>query len=140
MVGFLLAAALCAATPSADDQVLINAAMQTRVMSVTTGQWDPLLQQLAHDQAAYCARVGVQGHQLFASQFARYSGQCPGLKSVVAESWPSQTREESGPECIKCWRLSSGHWQAVNGQCGRWGYAMVRGSNGIWYGAGYFCN
>jgi len=41
-------------------------------------------------------------------------------------------------ECVRCWRLSSGHWGAVRESHPVYGYDMKRGDNGIWYATGIF--
>jgi hypothetical protein len=38
----------------------------------------------------------------------------------------------------RSWKLSAGHWSAVNGSCRYYGYAMCLGSNGVWYACGIF--
>ena len=41
-------------------------------------------------------------------------------------------------EMYRSWKLSAGHWSAVNGHCRYYGYAMRLGSNGVWYACGIF--
>ena len=55
-----------------------------------------------------------------------------------AESWPGQGLLESAIECVRCWRLSSGHWAAVRAEHRCYGYDIKRGNNGIWYATGIF--
>ena len=38
----------------------------------------------------------------------------------------------------RSWKLSPGHWSAVNGRCRYYGYAMCLGDNGVWYACGIF--
>jgi hypothetical protein len=45
---------------------------------------------------------------------------------------------DAAREMYRSWRLSSGHWSAVNGRCDYYGYAMRRGANGTWYACGIF--
>jgi hypothetical protein len=57
---------------------------------------------------------------------------------VCAESWPGENLVEAAIECVRCWRLSSGHWEAVRTQHTVYGYDMKRGSNDVWYATGIF--
>jgi hypothetical protein len=57
---------------------------------------------------------------------------------VCAESWPGENLVEAAVECVRCWRLSQGHWSAVRAAHRLFGYDMKRGSNGIWYATGIF--
>ena len=48
--------------------------------------------------------------------FPRIAAMVGGLpREVCAESWPGQRLVESAIECVRCWRLSSGHWSARAG-------------------------
>ncbi len=95
----------------------------------------------AQSQAQYQATVRVQGHQFWESRFQRIIARLPhGLlaREVCAESWPGQNLVEAAIECVRCWRLSSGHWGAVRSPNRCFGYDMKRGANGVWYATGIF--
>jgi hypothetical protein len=105
------------------------------------GIFDPYLASEATAHAAYQARIGLQGHHFWESRFHRILARLPlGLvpQEVCAESWPGQHLLESAIECVRCWRLSAGHWSAVSQYHPRFGYDMKRGSNGVWYATGIF--
>ena len=107
----------------------------------TQGELHPVLADEAEQQAAYQARIGVQGHHSWETRFHRINAKLPqGLTAteVCAESWPGQGLLESAIECVRCWRLSSGHWEAVRGGHPVYGYDIKRGTNGIWYATGIF--
>ncbi len=107
----------------------------------TTGQFDPILAQEAENHSAYQARIRLQGHHHWDSRFHRISQQLPGgllAQEVCAESWPGQNLLEAAIECVRCWRLSSGHWSAVQAAHPRYGYDMKKGDNGVWYATGIF--
>jgi len=107
----------------------------------TTGQFDTLLAQEAENHSAYQARIRLQGHHHWESRFHRISQLLPsGLwaQEVCAESWPGQNLLEAAIECVRCWRLSSGHWSAVRAAHPRYGYDMKKGDNGVWYATGIF--
>ncbi len=105
------------------------------------GVFHPLLAAEATSHAAYQARIGVQGHHFWDMRFRRILSRLPlGLvpQEVCAESWPGQNLLESAIECVRCWRLSSGHWSAVARYHPYFGYDMKRGPNGVWYATGIF--
>jgi hypothetical protein len=102
------------------------------------GKPDPYLLKEAADQAQYQARICVQGHQRWGQRFARIGARLRGCapREVCAESWPDENLVEAAVECVRCWRLSSGHWSAVRSRHRRFGYDMKRGRNGVWYATG----
>ncbi len=57
-------------------------------------------------------------------------------REVCAESWGGQHLVEAAIECVRCWRLSSGHWSAVCARSRFFGYDMKLGANGVWYATG----
>jgi len=125
------------------NQVLIQTGRDLGVQSIRTGRQHPILQQKAQEHAAYQARVQVQGHQGWARRVAelqRLMPDCHEFKEVANESWPGQDVPAAAKEMYRSWKLSPGHWSAVNGRCTYWGYAMVRGTNGVWYACGIFAN
>ena len=107
----------------------------------TKGQFHPVLAEEAESASEYQARIGRQGHHFWETRFHRINARLPhGLTAseVCAESWPGQGLLESAIECVRCWRLSSGHWSAVRAEHRCYGYDIKRGSNGIWYATGIF--
>jgi len=107
----------------------------------TDGTMDPNLLSEAESHSQYQARIRLQGHHRWAARFPRINALLPqGLtaREVCAESWPGENLVEAAIECVRCWRLSSGHWSAVRARQGRYGYDIKRGGNGIWYATGIF--
>lgn len=95
----------------------------------------------AQSHSQYQADIRVQGHHFWDSRFARIVSRLPGgetAREVCAESWPGEHLVEAAIECVRCWRLSDGHWSAVRSPNQCFGYDMKRGSNGIWYATGIF--
>lgn len=95
----------------------------------------------AQQHSQYQARIRTQGHQFWETRFHRIVSRLPGglsAREVCAESWPGQTLVEAAIECVRCWRLSSGHWSAVRASNRCFAYDMRRGSNGVWYATGIF--
>ncbi len=93
----------------------------------------------AESHSLYQARIRLQGHHGWDARFPRIAamlGASP--REVCAESWPGQNLVESAIECVRCWRLSSGHWSAVQARNRAFGYDMKLGSNGVWYATGIF--
>lgn len=95
----------------------------------------------AESHSQYQANIRVQGHHRWETRFHRINRFLPGgcsASEVCAESWPGETLVEAAIECVRCWRLSSGHWSAVRARQRVYGYDMKRGGNGIWYATGIF--
>jgi hypothetical protein len=107
----------------------------------TSGEAIPRLMQEAESHAAYQARIRLQGHHRWETRFHIINSILPrGLmaREVCAESWPGQNLVEAAIECVRCWRLSAGHWNAVRAAQPCYGYDMKLGSNGVWYATGIF--
>ncbi len=107
----------------------------------TAGQIDGNLLVEASSHSNYQAKIALQGHHHWERRFHRINAALPdGLIAceVCAESWPGEHLVEAAVECVRCWRLSDGHWRAVRARHRVYGYDMHRGSNGIWYATGIF--
>jgi len=107
----------------------------------TSGAIHPVLAEEAQSHSDHQARICVQGHHAWESRFHRINGRMAnGLcaREVCAESWPGQGLLRAALECVRCWRLSSGHWSAVSQPHPCYGYDMKRGPNGVWYATGIF--
>ena len=129
---------LAALTP---NEQLVQAGRDLQVQSIITGQPHPVLQSEAEAHAAYQAAVHHQGHQGWNQRYARIRPQipeCHTFSEVANESWPSQDQEAAAKEMYRSWKLSAGHWSAVNGSCRYYGYATCLGSNSVWYACGIF--
>ena len=137
---FIILAVLATLTP---NDTLVKAGRDIGVRSLATGRQHPVLQRAAEEHAAFQARVGVQGHQGWESRVSLLRRQLPNcceFREVANESWPGQDVNAAAKEMYHSWRQSAGHWSAVNGRCSYYGYAMVRGQNGIWYACGIFAD
>lgn len=105
------------------------------------GRLDSYLREEARRHAQYQADICRQGHHFWDARFRRICARLPaGLtaKEVCAESWPGQNLVEAAIECVRCWRLSSGHWSAVRAPQPLYAYDIQRGRNGVWYATGIF--
>ena len=103
------------------------------------GQPDERLLVEAERHSQYQASIRLQGHHGWDSRFPRIAamlGCSP--REVCAESWPGQSLVDSAIECVRCWRLSAGHWSAVQARNRAFGYDMKLGANGVWYATGIF--
>jgi len=99
----------------------------------------PELMDEAAQHAQYQAEIRLQGHHFWAVRFRRILARLPGglsPREVCAESWPGENLVEAAIECVRCWRLSEGHWSAVRARSRFFGFDMRRGSNGVWYATG----
>lgn len=95
----------------------------------------------AQSHSQHQAEIRLQGHHQWESRFHRIVSRLPGglsAREVCAESWPGENLVEAAIECVRCWRLSDGHWNAVRSPNNYFGYDMKRGGNGIWYATGIF--
>ena len=95
----------------------------------------------AQSHSQHQANIRLQGHHQWGSRFQRIVSRLPGgltAREVCAESWPGENLVEAAVECVRCWRLSDGHWSAVRAQNQSFGYDMKRGANGVWYATGIF--
>ena len=129
---------LAVLTPS---EQLVEIGRELQVRSILTGQPHPVLQTEAEAHAAYQAKIQRQGHFWWEHRYARFRPQLPDchtFSEVVNESWPGQDQESAAKEMYRSWKLSPGHWSAVNGPCRYYGYAMCLGDNGVWYACGIF--
>ena len=106
----------------------------------TEGEPSLYLLEEAQKQSQYQANIHLQGHHFWESRFHRIGAKLNGLspREVCAESWPGENLVEAAVECVRCWRLSDGHWSAVRAPNRAFGYDMKRGTNGIWYATGIF--
>ena len=105
------------------------------------GQLSPFLLQEAESHSRHQADIRLQGHHQWGTRFQRIVGRLPGgvtAREVCAESWPGENLVEAAIECVRCWRLSLGHWSSVRARHASYGYDMRRGSNRIWYATGIF--
>jgi len=120
------------------NQRLMVTGRSLGVKSITSGRWHAILQSMAQRHAGYQARVHQIGHQNWDARFQELVGKMPGYRfaEVCAMSWRNQGEQDAADEIFKSWRASPGHWSTVNGTCVFWGYAMSRGTDGIWYGTG----
>jgi len=107
------------------------------------GRPDPFLFKEAEKHSAYQARIRLLGHHFWETRFHRILQTLRNestASEVCAESWPGQGLLEAAIECVRCWRLSPGHWRAVSSYQNAYGYDIKKGSNGIWYATGVFAS
>jgi len=107
----------------------------------TRGRFDAYLAEEAESHSQHQAQITRQGHHAWETRFHRINARLGnGLSAteVCAESWPGEGLLQAAIECVRCWRLSSGHWGAVSSTPRAYGYDMKRGSNGVWYATGIF--
>lgn len=107
----------------------------------TAGEKLPVLVKEALAHSEHQASITLQGHHQWETRFHRINSQLPAgaiATEVCAESWPGQSLFEAALECVRSWRHSSGHWNAVRSHQSYYGYDMRRGRNGVWYATGIF--
>jgi hypothetical protein len=141
LAALILAAPLAPAPLTPADARLIAEGRRWRVQSLTTGRLHPHLEAAAQRHAGYQAAVQIQGHQGWNARMAelqRLMPDCREFQEVANESWPGQDIQAAAYEMYRSWKLSEGHWSAVNGHCRYYGYAMRLSKNGTWYACGIF--
>jgi hypothetical protein len=108
----------------------------------TAGHLSQLLTRETENHAWHQAQIMLQGHHNWNARFHAINAQVPGLtaREVCAEGWPGQTLVEAADDCVRSWRQSPGHWDAVRSRHTLFGYDMKRGANGIWYATGIFAS
>lgn len=108
----------------------------------TKGEFHPVLAEAAEEHSEYQARVEVQGHQGFSGRYQRIRAKLGSGRGseVVAQSWKNQDMIDSCLDCVRSWRHSPGHWNAVRHEHADYAYDIRRGRNGIWYGTGIFAD
>ena len=108
----------------------------------TDGEADAVLALEAATHSQHQADIGNQGHHNWSSRskriLSRVSHPVSSPVEVVAESWENQDLLDSCVDCVKSWRQSSGHWNAVRSRHTLFGFDIRRGRNGIWYATGIF--
>ncbi|HOP77566.1 MAG TPA: hypothetical protein PLD05_08740 [Thermogutta sp.] len=107
------------------------------------GRPEPFLFKEAEKHSAYQARIRLLGHHFWETRFHRILQVLRNestASEVCAQSWPGQRLLEAALECVRCWRLSPGHWRAVSSYQDAYGYDIKKGSDGIWYATGVFAN
>jgi hypothetical protein len=118
-------------------------AVRTHEEEPASGRGEPnsLLMQQAASHSSHQAAICRQGHHGWDERFHRINKQLPEdlvAQEVCAESWPGQSLVEAAQECVRSWRQSNGHWDAVRTRHPLFGYDMQRGNNGTWYATGIF--
>lgn len=107
------------------------------------GRPDSFLFKEAENHSKYQARIRLLGHHFWETRFHRIIQTLRNestASEVCAESWPGQGLLQAALECVRCWRLSPGHWRSVSSYQDAYGYDIKKGSNGIWYATGIFAN
>lgn len=110
----------------------------TGVQSILTGKSNKVLTDMATEHSQYQADHQTQGHQGWDERKARLMRALPGytIEEIAAESWPENTRVEAATELFYSWERSPGHWSVANKRVKLFGYTMVKGRNGVYYGTG----
>ncbi len=109
----------------------------------TQGTPSPVLMKEAQRHSQRQARLQLQGHHDWEQRFHRINAQLgQGLvcQEVVAESWAGMELVEAALDCVRAWRQSPGHWEAVRRRHRFYGYDIQRGKNGVWYATGLFAD
>ena len=96
------------------------------------------LMSMSNVNSSTMARMHQVGHHNWSSRFHQINGAVGGLSSEVAVSGNGFTLLDIANDCIRTWRSSAGHWNAMRRHHRYFGYDMVQGANGTWYATGIF--
>ena len=128
---------------SPESLALIDAVRSTGGHSVD-GKLDPKITQMAMSYAQRMARQGGQdGHAGWNERFHSLIAQGHGAPGeITAQSWGSEgsSLDAHARSCVQSWLQSPGHRAHVMRYRARYGYAMARGSNGVYYAVGIFAD
>lgn len=109
--------------------ILVKTGQCQNVLSLKTGENDPILQAAAVLHADFQAQKIQMGHQHWDSRSVELFKALPeytNFREVVARSWSWELDAEKAAESIfDSWRSSAPHWKWVNGPCSIWGFAMT---------------
>ena len=131
--------------PSPESKALIDAVRATGAQSVQ-GRLDPEITRMATRYAQSMARQQRQdGHAGWSQRFSYLLSQGGGggaPSEITAQSWSDlgPSLEAHARSCVRSWLQSPGHRAEMMRYHGRYGYAMARGNNGVYYGVGIFAN
>ncbi|WP_455387610.1 hypothetical protein [Petrachloros mirabilis] len=127
-----------APAPPSDSVIVAAAKVYPGVRFYEHAMRDPILVEMAQQNANTMARTNLQNHWNWERRFQYLLGRF-GMRGaeVCAETWPEQANasaEEIGKEFFDCWRYSTGHWSVVSRPHKRFGDGLARSNRGIWYG------
>jgi uncharacterized protein YkwD len=102
------------------------------------GVTDNYLMGLAEKHARSMATRRYQDHSGWDRRFQDIyrtwpNGKLTRASEICAESWPGDSAKKAAAGCWKDWKTSPGHWKTASGKPTRFGVAMARGKNGIYY-------
>lgn len=125
--------------------IIITLLVQTGVdwnVKCFEGKEHATLKQAAREHAVWMARNQTQGHQGWDRRKASIQRDVKiNVEEVCAESWADQSPKAAANEMFHSWYATriypnQGHWGAINRKAKIYGFAMARGSNGVWYACG----
>ena len=124
------------------DSPLVAAAKKYPGVMFHRGQRDQFLVELSQECADLMARNGERyywrdGHPSWNSRYHKIRSRL-GMTGVevTAFSWPDKSEgatSEITSGLFYDWQRSSGHWRVVSKTHKRFGDALARSSNGVWY-------
>ncbi len=96
-----------------------------------------LLMSLAKEHAESMASRERQDHDGFIARAATVAKELKlSAAEICAESWASQSSDSEASlwmEAFRSWKRSPKHWIVAGRRHAAYGYAMSKGSDGIWY-------
>jgi hypothetical protein len=105
------------------------------------GSAHPVLMQHARLSSQLMVQYGSVGHHDWGNRLSQIGSQA-GLSpfEVAASSYGASPLVDAASELVQNWRGSPAHWGGMSSPQRHFGYDMVQGPPGIWYGTGLFAN
>ncbi len=105
------------------------------------GSAHPVLMQHARLSSQLMVQYGSVGHHDWGNRLSQIGSQA-GLSpfEVAASSYGASPLVDAASELVQNWRGSPAHWGGMSSPQRHFGYDMVQGPSGIWYGTGLFAN
>ncbi|MSR57367.1 MAG: CAP domain-containing protein [Planctomycetaceae bacterium] len=109
-------------------------------VSTTAGQCDGFMCSQARQSSQLMSQYGSVGHHDWGTRSGAISAATGRSASEVAAMAGNRELLAAATELVMQWQGSPPHWQIMNTRAAFFGYDMVRGSGGNWWGTGVFAN
>lgn len=107
----------------------------------TNGIAHPFLMESARRNSAMMAQMESVGHHDWGTRTGEISSATGySATEAAAVGFGQESLIDAAVSCVNLWQTSGAHWVMVASPCAAFGYDMVRGPSGNWYGTGIFGN
>lgn len=109
-------------------------------ISTVEGECHDYLCKQARQGSKLMAQYGSVGHHDWGTRYGEVAAATGRSASEVAAMSGNPTLIDAATELVNQWYWSPSHWSIMSAPSRIFGYDMVRGSYGGWYGTGIFAN